>query len=149
VEAWPGFERIQGIPGALIDVPVGTAGAIAKFYQDVMGALVSLSHDSPADTRVQVGPGQHLVYRETSSNIIPFDGHHICIYAANPGRIYDWLQARGLVTLEDNSYQFRFQAIVNPENDETVYEIEHELRSLYHPFYKRDLVNRTGFEVLP
>lgn len=149
VEKWPGFERPRGIPAAFIEVPLGTAEAIAKFYQEVMGALVSQSHHSPVETRVQVGPGQHLVYRETRSNIIPYDGHHICIYAANPGRIYDWLDARGLITLEDNAYQFRFQAIVNPANDETIYEIEHELRSLSHPFYKRELVNRSGFEALP
>jgi len=149
VEKWPGYNRKRGIPSTLIEVPVGTAGAIASFYQEVMGALVEQNHNSPAEARVQVGPGQHLVYRETGSNIIPYDGHHICIYAANPGRIYAWLHARGLVTLEDNAYQFRFQAIVNPENDETVYELEHELRSLYHPLYKRNLVNRTGFEALP
>ena len=149
VEKWPGFNRTRGIPSALIEVPVGSAEAIAKFYQEIMGALVRQSHNSPIETKVQVGPGQHLVYRETSANIIPYDGHHICIYAANPGSIYDWLQVRGLVTLEDNSYQFRFQAIVNPENDETIYEIEHELRSLHHPLYKRDLVNRTGFEAPP
>ncbi|NIP74158.1 MAG: hypothetical protein GWO16_14585, partial [Gammaproteobacteria bacterium] len=40
--------------------------------------------------------------------------------------------------------QFRFQDIVAPGASTPLFRIEHEVRSLYHPDYRRPLVNREG-----
>ena len=149
VDRRPGFESPRGIPQAVIDVAPGKAEAIAAFYRQVVGALVEVESQPQAEARVTVGPGQVLVFREIQEPLKPYDQHHVCVYAANPGPMYDWLSERGLITLEDNPYQFRFQAIVDPESGETACELEHELRSLHHPFYKRSLINRVGNETLP
>jgi hypothetical protein len=53
------------------------------------------------------------------------------------------------VTSEDNVFQYRFQKIVDPESDQTLYEIEHEVRSLHHPMFMRALVNRWKEKPLP
>ena len=149
VSKWPGFEPARGIPCAITEVPPGTSRAIGKFYKEVMGALVETNETPEPQAKVQVGPGQHLIFRETQEDIAPYDGHHICIYAANIQKLYDYFKKRGLVTMEDNKYQFRFQAIIDVDNESTIYELEHEVRSLYHPLYKRELVNRRGDEALP
>ena len=52
------------------------------------------------------------------------------------------LAAHGLITEESDQHQYRFQEIIDPASGETVFEIEHEVRSLRHPLYARPLVNR-------
>ena len=47
-----------------------------------------------------------------------------------------------MLTEESNAYQYRFEHIVDLDTDETLFEIEHEIRSLTHPLYARPLVNR-------
>ena len=42
------------------------------------------------------------------------------------------------------SRQFRFRDIVNPDSNQKVWRLEHEVRSTYHPYYMRPLVNRFG-----
>ena len=61
---------------------------------------------------------------------------------ANFSRPHAWLNERGLITEESDQFQYRFQAIVDPEGGETLYELEHEVRSLSHAMYRRPLVNR-------
>ncbi len=55
---------------------------------------------------------------------------------------HDFLVERDLVTEETDQHQYRFQAIVDPGTGETLAELEHEVRSLRHPMYMRNLVNR-------
>lgn len=98
---------------------------------------------------VTVGPGQSLCFKETDKWVAEFGGHHICVYLANLSPSYDWLLERNLVTSEDNVFQYRFQKIINPESDQTLYEIEHEVRSLYPPLFMRALVNRWKENPLP
>jgi len=38
--------------------------------------------------------------------------------------------------------QYRFQAIVDPEDGKELFTIEHEVRSMKHPLYLGPLVNR-------
>ena len=53
-----------------------------------------------------------------------------------------WLNEHDLISEESDQYQYRFQKIVDPDTDELLYEIEHEVRSLSHSMYRRPLVNR-------
>ena len=50
------------------------------------------------------------------------------------------------MTEESDQHQYRFQAIVNPVSGETLVEVEHEVRSMRHPLYARQLVNRNPLQ---
>ena len=132
-------EMSLGIPYVEFDVPAGTAEGIARFYSDIMGAPAEVS-DGMA--KVSVGAGQELRFNESEGEIPEYDGHHIAVYVAGFSGPYGALAERGLITEEIKNHQFRFQAIVDPESREKLFEIEHEVRGMKHPMYGRNLVNR-------
>jgi len=148
-EHWDGFEKSRGIPHLRADVARNTAPSIARFYRSVFDARVDVATENAVEVTVTVGPGQTLCFKETDKGVDDFDGHHICVYLANLSPSHDWLLKRNLVTSEDNVFQYRFQKIVDPETDQTLYEIEHEVRSLHHPMFMRSLVNRWKEKPLP
>ena len=47
-------------------------------------------------------------------------------------------------TVVSDDHQYRFQSIVDPKTGRVLCEIEHEVRSLFHPMYERALVNRNA-----
>ena len=53
-----------------------------------------------------------------------------------------WLAERNLVTEESDQHQWRCEEIVDPEDGRKLFAVEHEVRSMRHPFYNRHLVNR-------
>ena len=132
-------EMSLGIPYVEFDVPAGTAEGIARFYSDIMGAPAEVS-DGMA--KVSVGAGQEMRFTELEGEIPEYDGHHIAVYVAGFSGPYGALAERGLITEEIKNHQFRFQAIVDPESGEKLFEIEHEVRGMKHPMYGRNLVNR-------
>jgi len=121
------------------DVPEGTAKGIADFYRSVFGTM---AHVDGGAAHVSVGMGQELVFRETAEAIPAYDGHHIQVYVANFSGPHRQLLDRKLVTEESNQYQYRFTTIVDPQSGKTLFEIEHEVRSMTHPLRARALVNR-------
>ncbi len=130
---------------AHVEFPVkhGHAAGIAKFYERVLGAPASVSSDeSGSVARVRVGQRQELVFRETTHEPPPYDGHHIAIYIADFSGPHGLLDYRGLITEESNEVQYRFQDIVDPDTGRHLVTIEHEVRSLCHPMFLRPLVNR-------
>ncbi|MBK9606583.1 MAG: hypothetical protein IPO58_09295 [Betaproteobacteria bacterium] len=48
----------------------------------------------------------------------------------------------GLVTEESSQHQYRFVDIVDPQTRAPLFRIEHEVRSMTHPMFRRPLVNR-------
>lgn len=128
-----------GIPHLELQVAAGSADGIARFYRDVMGAPVS-GEDGQA--LVRVGRDQTLAFTETSRPPAPYDGHHIAVYLANFSGPHRYLAERGLITEESDQYQYRFQAIVDPDSGQTLLELEHEVRAMTHPLFQRPLVNR-------
>lgn len=138
------FGRITlGIPYVEFDVPRRTADGIARFYRNVMAANASSSEDGNGKiARVEVGIGQHLIFRETDRAIPPYDGHHVQIYVADFSGPYRKLLEKGLIAEESDQHQYRFKDIVDPETGETLFTIEHEVRSMRHPLFMRPLVNR-------
>ena len=132
-----------GIAFVEFAVPVRAADGIARFYHEVFDAIVGLDGDADARrARVTTGHQQYLVFRETSERLDAYDGHHIQIYVTEFSRPYDWLADRELITSEDGTYQYRFREIVDPSDGRPLYTLEHEVRSISHPMYGRDLVNR-------
>lgn len=128
-----------GIPCLEVNVASGCARGIGRFYRDVMRCPVT-SEDGR--TVVRVGAGQMLVFEETEDPIAAYDGHHIAVYLANFSGPYTFLAARGLITEESDQHQYRFQSIVDTETGAPMCELEHEVRAMTHPMFKRPLVNR-------
>jgi len=132
-----------GIPYVEFLVAPGKAAGIARFYRDVFGAPAALQADQGgAFARVAVGRGQALIFRETAEPPLPFDGHHIAVYVANFSGPYGFLKGRGLLSEDVRNHQFRFNRIVDPTGGEELFQVEHEVRSLHHPMYHRNFVNR-------
>ena len=131
-----------GIPYVEFSVQAGAAPAIQRFYQQVMSAPGRLQNrDAGPATVIEVGPGQELVFQENET-VPEYDGHHIAIYVAGFSGPYQYLDERKLITEGVRNHQFRFQDIIDPESDQSVFAIEHEVRSIRHPGYRRQLVNR-------
>jgi hypothetical protein len=137
------FGRITlGIPYVEFDVPVGTAAGIGRFYREILEAPAQAGNGDGTVARVKVGKDQHLVFRETDRELPPFDEHHVQIYIANFSRPHRRLVERGLVTAEDNQYQYRFRDIVDLDDGRHLFMVEHEVRCVTHPMFLRPLVNR-------
>jgi hypothetical protein len=137
------FGRVAlGIPYVEFDVPVGSAKAICAFYPEIMGIPAELKNGDATLARVKVGKDQYLQFRETDSAQPDYDGHHVQIYITDFSGPYRRLSKRGLVSQEDNQYQYRFRDIVDLADGRHLFTVEHEVRSATHPMYLRPLVNR-------
>ena len=132
-----------GMPYLEFDVPMGTAKDIAKFYKKIFGAKTRVEgKGTERVARVCVGHNQELRFRQRKGPQVDYDGHHIQVYVQNFSGPYRELMKREALTEESNPYQYRFEHIVDVDSNETLFEIEHEVRSMTHPLYARPLVNR-------
>lgn len=132
-------ERMQlGIRTVDLDVPVGTAGGIGRFYTEVIGVDATVADGS---CEVCVGPGQTMRFNESTDGTA-YDGHHIAVYVADFSGPHGRLAERGLIVEESNEQQYRFTRIVDPDSGADLFELEHEVRSLTHPLHRRPLTNR-------
>ena len=138
----PGFGMSLGIPFAVMDVASGTADGIARFYNEVLATPARVATNGDVRAEVSMGASQRLIFRETDAEIPAYDGHHLAIYVSNFSGPHAALAERDLITEESDQHQYRFQAIIDPASGEQLAEIEHEVRSLKHPMFKRTLVNR-------
>ena len=129
-----------GMPYVELLVAPGTTEGIGRFYRQVMGCACAVGEGAAT---IQMGVNQTLIYRETDSPLAPYDGHHIAVYVADFSGPHAFLKQHDLISEESDQFQYRFQAIVDPEAPgETLFELEHEVRSLSHQMYRRPLVNR-------
>ena len=132
-----------GMAGVEFDVPMGSADGIARFYRQIITAPATVAEDEQGrHALVEVGIGQHLVFRETDRPIPDYDGHHIAVYIADFSGPHRRLQERKLIIEESDRHQYRFKDIVDPETGALLFTIEHEVRSMRHPVFMRPLVNR-------
>ena len=138
----PGFGTSLGIPFAVLDVPTGTADGIVRFYNEVMDTPARSTANGSKCAEVTMGGNQRLIFKETAEPIPDYDGHHLAVYVSNFSKPHAALNERGLITEESDQHQYRFQTIVDPDSGDALTEIEHEVRSLRHPMFKRFLVNR-------
>lgn len=128
-----------GIPYVEFSVPTGSLDGIARFYNSIMAAP---AHVKSGQCIVSIGRGQQLRFRETKKSLPEYDGHHIAIYVSNFSEPHSQLARRKLITEESDDHQYRFTQIVDPKNGAPLFSIEHEVRSLFHPMYARNLTNR-------
>ena len=132
-----------GLEYLILNVPPGAAEGIARFYAEVIGAKADVveRRGAPA-ARVQAGRHQALLFRESAGETRPYDNHHIAVYIADFSGPHRRLAEMGLITEESNEHQYRFTNITHPGAGETLYELEHEVRSMGHPMFGRELANR-------
>jgi hypothetical protein len=139
----PAYEKFGrtdiGIVYVDFDVPQGTAEGIARFYKEIMKAPASAKGGRAT---VSVGKHQKLYFTETAKPLPEYDGHHIQIYIQDFSTAYEWLKKRGLINMETDQHEWRFQWITDPKDDRRLFQIEHEVRSMKHPLFNRPLVNR-------
>ncbi|MBI4527644.1 MAG: hypothetical protein HY695_27930 [Deltaproteobacteria bacterium] len=138
---------ILGIPYVELRVRPGSADGIARFYLEALKAPATVYSEGGARVaRVSVGCNQWLSFREWHGEIPPYDGHHIAIYIADFSGPYGFLKRRAKIT-EVRRHQFRFQEVLDPRSEETLLILEHEVRSLRHPMYRRFLINREPTQI--
>jgi hypothetical protein len=147
----PEFGRTElGIVYVDFDVPKGTADGIARFYNEIMKAPAKASKGRAS---VSIGRNQTLYFTETSKPLPEYDNHHIQVYIADFGTPYHWLKERGLINMETDAEEWRFQWITDPKDGRKLFQIEHEVRSMKHRLFARPLVNRnhavTNLNFLP
>jgi catechol 2,3-dioxygenase-like lactoylglutathione lyase family enzyme len=130
-----------GMPYVEIDAAPGSAAGIARFYREVFGAPARVEAGM---ARITAGVNQHLVYRETRAPMAAFDGHHVQITLAVFSAPHPKLQESGLITEESNQSQYRFESIRDLASGRELARVEHEVRSMHHPQYRRPLINRHG-----
>ena len=146
----PQFPRMElGMPYVELPVPEGTAPGICRFYTHIMGAPSQVVRNGSVATEVKVGTSQKLIFRETSEPLAVYDGHHIAIYVADFSGPHKRMLERGIISEESNPYQYRFVEITDPENGKVMFELEHEVRCVTHPMYRRPLINRNPAQRQP
>ena len=121
------------------DVPQGTAEGIARFYNEIMRAPARFNKNR---TSVSIGRDQRLFFTETAEPQPEYDNHHIQVYIADFASPYHWLKERGLINMETDAEEWRFQWITDPKDGRKLFQIEHEVRSMKHRLFARPLVNR-------
>lgn len=145
-EPSPEFGAMRlGMPYVRLDVPLGTADAIALFYRNMLGTGATVTGvEGEKAARISVGPGQSLVFRETAAadGAPTFDGHHVAIYLADFSGPYRRLLERDLISEESDQHQYRFEDITDLATGKVLFKLEHEVRSMRHPLYAREHVNR-------
>ena len=139
------FGRITlGMPYVECDVATGTSLAgIARFYREILGGLAGVAEDARgAHAWAVLGDGNKILFRETAGELPAYDGHHIQITLADFSGPHKKLLERGLITEESDQHQYRFNDIVDVDTNKVLFTIEHEVRSMRHPLFARQLVNR-------
>jgi hypothetical protein len=138
-----------GMPYVVLDVPAGTAPAIAEFYAEILGARSATTEFGDANAaKVTVGNDQNLYFRETDAPVPSFDGHHIQIYISDFSGPHNRMLELDLITEESDAHQYRFEDILDLKTGEKVFALEHEVRSLRHPLYARPLINRNPAQMI-
>jgi hypothetical protein len=136
----PEFGRTElGLVYVDFDVPKGTAEGIARFYNEIMRAPAKTTKNR---TTVSIGRDQKLHFSETAEPLPEYDNHHIQVYIADFASPYHWLKERGLINMETDAEEWRFQWITDPRDGRKLFQIEHEVRSMKHRLFGRPLVNR-------
>ena len=133
-----------GMPYVEVDCAPGTAAGIARFYAEILAAPGSVREDGRGVfARIPMGLWGCLLFRETARPLPAYDGHHVQISVADFSGPHQRLLARGLVTEESSQSQYRFQDITDLDTGQVLATLEHEVRSMRHPFFARPLVNRS------
>jgi len=148
-----GETECRGIQYVEFLCPPGSAGKIALFYESLLDATTNVVGTVAIIAIGDIyGSGQSeqcLLFRETSEEIPPYDGHHIALYVGQNAADFEqafrnaqmadivWKNPRfsdQVDSLEEaqKERQFRFKDILDIETGDRIMELEHEMRSIEH-----------------
>jgi hypothetical protein len=134
---------VRGMPYVEVHAARGSAGGIVRFYEQILRTGAVRGEDSAGlYVRVPCGVTGEILYRETAAAMPAFDGHHLQITLADFSGPHRRLLERDLITEESDQHQYRFERVIDPDGGDEMAVIEHETRSMRHPMFGRDLVNR-------
>ena len=131
-------ENRTGMHAVSFKVEAEVLPGINRFYQQIFKCPTKLLQSK---LEVVVGLGQKLMF-VASKKVPEYDGHHLAIYCPDFSGPYEEIKARKFISEESNQHQYRFETIFDPDNGEPLCQVEHEVRSIYHPMFNRHLVNR-------
>ena len=126
------------------EVARGAAEPIARFYRQVMNALVRIETADGVEAHVSCGHRQTMIFAECAAPQAPCLDHHVQIYLADFSGPYRRLQAMGLRVDESSQWQYRFIAIPDMASGAEVFPLDHEVRAMTHPMFGRRLMNRNA-----
>jgi len=127
------------------EVARGAAAPIARFYREVMGAV---ARTDAGAARVSCGHHQTLVFTECDAPEPACLDHHIQIYLADFSGPYDRMKAMGLRVDESSQWQYRIISIPDMDSGAEVFPLDHEIRSMTHPMFGRQLINRNPAQAI-
>lgn len=135
--------RPLGLAYVEVPVPPGRAEAIGGFYARVTRAPVAIAERDGARTAsVTMGPHQftHFMERELDDH----DPHsmHIAYYITNYNEVRDVLRGAGALVGDARGEILFFDRVFDPDTGDTLFTINNEVRSVYHPDFMRPLANR-------
>ncbi len=133
-----------GMPYVEFDVPVGAnLEGIARYYREIFGGLAGVASDDRGPYAwAQCSMEAKVTFRETDTPQPAYDGHHIQITLVDFSGPHKKLVERGLITEESDQHQYRTVDIVDLDTNKLIFQIEHEVRSVKHPMFNRNFVNR-------
>ncbi len=133
-----------GMPYVEFDVPRGTdLEAIARFYREILGGIAGVAKDDRGRYAwANTSADSKVTYRPTNKKLPEYDGHHIQITLSDFSGPHRKLMERGLITEESDQHQYRFIDIVDVDSNKSLFQIEHETRSMRHPMFNRTFINR-------
>lgn len=133
-----------GMPYVEFDVPAGAnLEGIARYYREIFGGLADVASDERGPYAwAQCSMEAKVTFRETDAPQPEYDGHHIQITLVDFSGPHRKLLERGLITEESDQHQYRTVDIVDLDTNKLIFQIEHEVRSVKHPMFNRNFVNR-------
>jgi catechol 2,3-dioxygenase-like lactoylglutathione lyase family enzyme len=133
-----------GMPYVEFDVPANSdLHAIVRFYREILDGIAGVAKDARGEYAwVNMSAESKVTYRPTDKKLPDYDGHHIQITLADFSGPHKKLVERGLISEESDQHQYRFIDIVDVDSNKSIFQIEHETRSMRHPMFNRVFVNR-------
>jgi hypothetical protein len=137
------FQRPLGIAYVEVAVPPGVSAAIGRFYGGLFRAPVD---DEPVGgvpaVTVSVGPFQSWRFVERDLPNHDTGSMHVSFYTTNYSEIRRRLIDAGVTNGGSRDHVYFFNRVFDPETGDPVFTINNEVRSLYHPDFRRSLANR-------
>jgi hypothetical protein len=137
------FLQPLGMKYVEIFIPPGTAGAIANFYREIFRAITGVETIDGAPTAIiNAGPFQTLRFIESEHENHDTHNFHVSFHVTHYNEVRERIADSGALVGEGRGQVFFFNRIFDPETGVTVFPLENEVRSIYHPDFMRPLVNR-------
>ena len=144
------FEKVLGIAYVEVYVPTGSSPRIGAFYEKIVGAPVRLNgQGSEPSAIVYSGPHQELRFVERDLEDYQTHNMHVSYHVTHYNQLRRELREHDAILGDGQGEVFFFDKIYDPENGETIFQMQNEVRSVYHPDFMRPLINRWPLETEP